>query len=458
MTIQIDTGSFALLRDSVAGAVYVRGDAGLAAEVAGFNTAIVHDPDVVVAVTSESDVAAAVRFAAENGLPVRVQATGHGGGLPVTDGVLITTRALDDITIEPEARLATVGAGVRWAPVVAAGAEFGLTPITGSSPHVGAIGYTLGGGLGPLSRSHGFTSDWVRDFRVVTADGQLVTANDTTNSDLFWALRGGKGGLGVVTSMTIELVPMKTLYAGSLIFEGDDIEPALRAWIEWAQSAPERVTSSFAFIDVPDVEFAPPPLRGKFVLSVRFAFPGDPAEGARLAAPLREAATVSLDLLGEIPTTAVGTIHNDPVEGGPDWIRGLMFDSIDQDLADDLLRLAGPGSGTPFAAVEVRQLGGATRRDPKGGTAVGGRDAQFTLGLIALDPSTFAERAPERAQAITDAVGGRRSPVTNVNWSRGLIDAAEFTGTWPPAVFDRLAATRAKYDPSGVFAFGPAVG
>ncbi|HEY2556900.1 MAG TPA: FAD-dependent oxidoreductase, partial [Diaminobutyricibacter sp.] len=150
MTIQIDTDSLARLRDSVAGTVFVRGDAGLAAEVAGFNTAIVHDPDVVVAVTSENDVSAAVQFAADNDLRVRVQATGHGGGLPITDGVLISTRALDDISIDPETRLATIGAGVRWAPVVEAGAEFGLTPITGSSPHVGAIGYTLGGGLGPL--------------------------------------------------------------------------------------------------------------------------------------------------------------------------------------------------------------------------------------------------------------------------------------------------------------------
>ncbi|WP_345762958.1 FAD-binding oxidoreductase [Diaminobutyricibacter sp. McL0608] len=456
MTIQIDTDSLARLRASVTGTVFVRGDAGLAAEVAGFNPTLVHDPDVVVAVTSEEDVAAAVRFAAENGLRVRVQATGHGGGLPITDGVLISTRALDEITIDPEAGLATIGAGCRWAPVIEAGSEYGLAPITGSSPHVGAVGYTLGGGLGPLSRSHGFTADWVRAFRVVTADGEIVTADDTSHRELFWALRGGKGGLGVVTSMTIELVPLKTLYAGSLIFEGDSIEPALRTWVEWAQSAPDLVTSSFAFIDVPDVEFAPPPLRGKFVLSIRFAFPGDPAEGARLASPLRESAPVSLDLLGEIPTTAVGTIHNDPEAGGPDWIRGLMLDSIDQDLADELLRLAGPGSGTPFAAVEVRQLGGATRRDPADGTSVGGRDAQFTMGLIALDPSTFAERAPERAQAIFDAVGGRRSAITNVNWSRGLIDPAEFTTTWPPAVFDRLAAARTTYDPSGVFAFGPA--
>ncbi|MGO4277009.1 hypothetical protein AB4Z22_45475, partial [Paenibacillus sp. TAF58] len=131
------------------------------------------------------------------------------------------------------------------------------------------------------------------------------------------------------------------------------------------------------------------------VLSIRFAFPGDAAEGARLAEPLRAAAPALLDLVGEIPTTAVGSIHMDPEEGGPDWIRGLMLDSVDQDLADDLLRLAGPGSGSPFTAVEIRQLGGATRRDTTEGTAVGGRDAQFTMGLIALNPATFAEIAPE---------------------------------------------------------------
>ncbi len=458
MTNQIDTDSIARLRSSVSGTVYERGDAGLAAEATGFNPNIIHDPAVVVAAATEGDMAAAVRFAAENGLRVRVQATGHGAASSITDGVLITTRALDSVTIDPETHLATLGAGVRWASVIEAAAAFGLAPITGSSTSVGAVGYTLGGGLGPLARSHGFSADWVRGFRVVTAEGEVVTADASTNPELFWALRGGKGGLCVVTSMTLELAPMTTIYAGSLIFEGDAIEPALRAWVEWTDTAPEQVTSSFVFLDVPDVEFAPPPLRGKFVLSIRFAFPGDPAEGRRLAAPLRAAAPVSLDLLDEIPTTAVASIHNDPEQGGPSWIRGLMLDSIDQGVADEFLRLVGPGAETPFVSAEIRHLGEATHHDVPAGSSVGGRDANFAVSLIAVNPENFAHRAPHRAEALALALNDRISPITNVNWSAGLVDPAAFAASWPPAILDRLAAARAHYDPSGVFAFGPAAG
>ncbi len=447
--------SVAPLRDAIEGSVYLRGDEGLAAEVACFNPVIQHDPELVVAVASDADVAEALRFADENGLVVRIQATGHGAETPITDGLIISTRALDALEIDPDARQARIGAGVRWAPVIAAAAEFGLAPITGSSTSVGAVGYTLGGGLGPLARSHGFTADWVRGFRVVTAAADVVTADDTTNPELFWALRGGKGGLGVVTEMTLELVPLRTLYAGSLFFEGDAVEPAFQAWIDWSAALPDEATTSAVFLHVPDMEGPPPPLRGRFVFSVRFAYPGDPAEGERLIAPLRAAAPVYLDFVAEMPATAVSTIHNDPEQGAPSWIRGLMLDSFDQDAGRALYDLVTPASGSPFLAVEIRQLGGATRRDTADGTAVGGRDSLYTLSTLAADPSTFAQRAPERAAEIAEVVADRISAFTNVNWSGGLADKAAFEKTWPPAVFNRLAGVRSEWDPRGVFAFEP---
>lgn len=447
--------SIAQLRDAIGGTVYLRGDEGLAAEVACFNPVIRHDPDVVVAVTSDADIAEALRFAREHGLGVRIQATGHGAETPITDGLIISTRALDSLEIDPDARLARIGAGVRWAPVITAAAEFGLVPVTGSSTSVGAVGYTLGGGLGPLARSHGFTADWVRAFRVVTADGEVVTADGATNPELFWALRGGKGGLGVVTEMTLELVPLRTLYGGSLFFDGDAVEQAFQSWIDWSAALPVEATTSAVFLHVPDMEGPPPPLRGHFVFSVRFAYPGDPAEGERLIAPLRAAAPVYLDFVAEMPTTAIATIHNDPEAGAPSWIRGLMLDSFDQDTGRALFELVTPASGSPFLAVEIRQLGGATSRDPEEGTAVGGRDSLYTLSTLAADPGTFAELAPERAALITEAVSDRVSAITNVNWSAGLVDRAAFEKTWPPAVLDRLAAVRAEWDPQGVFAFEP---
>jgi hypothetical protein len=451
----LESDTVAGLRGAVSGTVYLRGDEGLAAEVACFDPAVIHDPEVVVAATTENDVAEAVRFAAENGLPVRVLATGHGSEVPITDGLILSTRALDHLEVDGAMALAKIGAGLRWAPIIVAAAEHGLAPITGSSTSVGAVGYTLGGGLGPLARSHGFTSDWVRGFRVVTATGDIVTADASTNPELFWALRGGKGGLGVVTEMTLELVPLRTLYAGSIFFEGDAIEPAFRAWIDWSADLADEATTSAVFLQVPDLEAAPPPLRGRFVLSVRFAYPGDPAEGERLFAPLRAAAPVYLDFVGEMPATAVASIHNDPEQGSPSWVRGLMLDSFDQEAGQAIFDLVKPGSDSPFLAVEIRQIGGATARDAADGTSVGGRESRYTLSTIAGNPATFDELAPARAAELTAAVADKVSATTNVNWSVGLVEKAAFEKTWPPAVFNRLAAARTEWDPRQVFAFGP---
>lgn len=456
MGIELDTNAVARLRESVSGTVYVRGDEGLAAEVACFNPAIRHDPDIVVAVATEDDVAEAVRFARSAGIPVRVQATGHGAEAPISGGMIISTRGLDQLSVEPDARLARIGAGVRWAPVIVAAAEHGLAPVTGSSTSVGAVGYTLGGGIGPLARRYGFTSDWVRGFRVVTADGSIQTADRETNPELFWALRGGKGGLCVVTEMTLELLPLRSLYGGSVFFDGDAIEPALRAWIDWSDDLPDEATTSVVLLNVPDMDGPPPPLRGRTLLSVRFAYPGDTAEGERLFAPIRAAAPVYLDFVAEMPTTAVASIHNDPEEGGPTWIRGYMLDTFDQDAGDVILELAGPGSGSPFLAVELRQIGGATARDPEDGTSVGGRDSGYTLSLLAGDPTAFAEAAPARALAIADALKDRISAVTNVNFAGDLADKAAFEKVWPAPVFERLQTARSQWDPDRVFAFGPA--
>lgn len=451
----IDHEALARLRANIQGTVYVRGDDGLATEVACFNPAIRHDPDVVVAARSEDDVASAVRFARDNGLPVRVQATGHGAEAPIVGGLIVSTRALDTISVDAPARLVRLGAGVRWAPVIERAAEHGLAPVTGSSTSVGAVGYTLGGGLGPLARTHGFTADWVRGFRVVTAEGDIVTADANTHPELFWALRGGKGGLGIVTEMTLELVPLTTLYAGSVFFEGDAIEPAFRAWVSWAAELGEEATTSVVLLRVPDVEGAPPPLRGRTLLSVRFAYPGDSATGERLFAPIRRAAPVFLDAVAEIPTTAVATIHNDPEQGSPSWIRGFMLDDFDAADGDALMDVAGPRVQSPFLALEIRQLGGAARRDTADGTAVGGRDSGYTLSAIAADPATFDSAAPAAAEALARALRHRISAVTNVNWAADLTDPTTFESAWPAAVHARLTEVRASYDPDRVFAFGP---
>jgi len=171
------------LRGEVAGPVLAPGDERYAEELSGFNLAVTHTPDVVVGLTSEDDAVAVVRAAAATGTPVRVLATGHGIPNPIRDGIVVTTGRMTGVTVDAEAQVAHIAAGSRWAEVVAAAAPHGLAPITGASDAVGCIGYTLGGGLGPLARTYGFSSDWARGFRVVTAAGEVVTANETEHAD-----------------------------------------------------------------------------------------------------------------------------------------------------------------------------------------------------------------------------------------------------------------------------------
>jgi FAD/FMN-containing dehydrogenase len=439
------------LTNRISGPVFVPGDSGYAPEIAAFNTAVVHTPDLVVGAESAADVVEAVRFARENGYAVSVQATGHTEA-PVTSGLLVSTRRLDGVSIDPGRRTATIGAGTLWEPVVAAAAEHGLAPVAGSSTKVGVVGYLLGGGLGPLARSHGFSSDYLIELEAVTGEGELVEANVDHNPELFWALRGGKTGLGIVTKVRLRLVELSTLYAGSLFFDENNLDAALRAWVDWTAEADPLVTTSIAIVRFPPLDVVPEPFRGRLLLSLRFAYPGAVEEGARLAAPLRSAAPVYLDALGELPAAEVATIHNDPGQPSPALVSGMLLTHIDQEFASALLEQVGAGSDAPFVSVEIRHLGEATRRDAEGGSAVGGRAAGFTLALIAVDPALFETAAPAATDRVVHSLQPWISAETNINFAGKLRSAEQFTSAWPPDMLARLTEVREEYDPDGVLA------
>lgn len=443
------------LRAEVTGPVLVRGDDDYVSEIAAQNTAVVHTPEVVVGVTSEHEAVAVVRAANDNDLPIRVFATGHGSHKPVTDGVLVTTSRLCDLTIDPQSRVAHIGAGCRWAKVVEAAAELELAPITGSSGHVGAVGYLLGGGLGPMARTFGFSSDRARGFRVVTAGGEVVTANATENSDLFWALRGGKGGFGIVTSMDVELVELSTLYGGSLFFAAEHIPAVLQAWVDWTKTVPEAATSSVAIMRLPPLPFIPEPLRGKTVLSLRYAFVGDAADGERLFQPMRDVNPALLDGVGLLPAAQIGLIHNDPTEPGPVFERGRMLNEIDGNFAAALLDALGPEQQVPIMVAEVCHVGGATHRDVPEGSAVGGRCAGYGfLMLGAPDPSLFEHVLPHLTHGILTSMGPWIAAENNINYAGGAEAPGSYEACWPPEILARLAEVRAIYDPNGLFPFG----
>ena len=443
---------FSGLASIVSGAVLLPADAGYEVETAGFVSRVIHRPDAVVAATSTTDVATTVRFARDHGLPVSVMATGHGSYAAIAGGILITTSRLDSLSLE--GTIATIGAGVRWGDVIAAAAAHGLAPIAGSSSNVGVVGYLAGGGLGPLARSHGFSSDYVRGFTVVDGTGAVLTVSAGENTDLFWALRGGKGGLGIVTSVELELVGLESLYAGSLLFDGPDIETAYRAWVAYTSVAPEDVTTSAMLIRFPPFEQVPPPLRGRTLLSLRFAYPGDPATGEELAAPLRAAAPVYLDSLGPLSASDVALIHNDPTDPGPSWTAGLALDEVEQDFASVVLGFVGFGQDTPLMAVEVRHIGGATATDVPGGSAVGGRGAEFVLGIVAM--AAVPEQLPVVKAAATeliDALEPWTREENTINFFPATLDDP-YAGSWSRTTFARLAAIRLTHDPDRVFPYG----
>jgi FAD/FMN-containing dehydrogenase len=446
-------GMTSALPHPLSGTAYVPGDPGYEAEVAAFNTAVSHTPDIVVGAADADDVVRSVRFAGEHGLRVGVHATGHGAHAPFAAGLLVSTRRLDHVSLDPASRVATIGAGVRWADVVAAAAGHGLAPVTGSSVTVGAVGYLLGGGLGPLVRSHGFSSDHVEGLTVVTGAGELVEASADEHPDLFWALRGGKYGLGVVTEVRLRLAELGTLYAGSLFFAEEHIEAALRTWVDWTATADAQVSTSVAIIRFPPLDAVPEPLRGRRLLSLRFAYPGPAADGERLAAPLRAAAPVHLDDLGELPLADVARIHNDPPVPGPGWVTGVMLSHADQTLATTVLERLGAGTDAPFVAAEVRHLGAAASRDVPGGSAVGGRDGAFTFSLVALpQPALFETVAPAAAAAVVRDLKPWTAPETTINFTGMPRPGEPPASPWSPATAARLAEVRRRYDPQGLLA------
>jgi FAD/FMN-containing dehydrogenase len=433
------------LSSRVTGPVLTQDDDGFADEVLAHNRAVVHSPDVAVGATSAQDVVEVVRWAGEQGVPVTVLATGHGAKTPVTSGVLLTTRRLGGVSVDPASRTATVGAGAVWTDVVPVADAHGLAPVAGSSTNVGVVGYLLGGGLGPFARSHGFSSDRLESLTVVTGTGEVVEASAGQHPDLFWALRGGAAGLGVVTEVRIGLVEMPSLYAGSLFFDTEHVETALRGWLAWTATADPDTTTSAAIIGFPPFDAVSPFLRGRTVLVLRVARPGDAAAGEEVVAPLRALAPTLADTVGVLPVARAAEIHNDPVDPGPSWVRGLLLSHVDDDLATTWLRLVGPGTPHPFVGVELRHVAGATGVDVPGGSAVAGRGAAFTLGLIGVDPAQFGTTMPAAADAVAEAVRPWTAAEVNPNF------AGVGTPVWDGATAERLAQVRRTHDPAGVF-------
>lgn len=449
--------AFDALVASVEGPVLEGGSYEAAAEIAGFQVAVVHRPAVVVGATSAHDVAAAVRWAGEQGLPVAVQSTGHGGAALV-DAVVITTSRMTAVSVDPVEGTATLEAGVRWRDAVAVSAPHGLMPMVGSSQGVGAFGYTLGGGLNLVARKHGWAADKVRSLQVVTADGVVRHVDAESEPELFWGMRGSRSNFGVVTSMTVELVPAR-LWGGPVIFDGAHVREVLAAYRTWTATLPEEAMTSIALLRVPPLETVPEPIRGKFVVHLRYTHCGDPAEAEALLAPMMAAAPVVMAMTGEIDPHATDMVHMDPVDPLPFHDAGALLHDLTEETIDAIVDVAGPQHDIPVVVVELRQLGGALSRQPESPNAVQGRDAAWSLFAIGVMAPGLEQVTPHVVESILDATRPWQTSTVLPNFlgAVGNGDPERLRKAYDPQTLERLLALKDEVDPHNLFRLGHAL-
>jgi FAD binding domain/Berberine and berberine like len=435
------------------GPVLIPGDEGYAEEVATFNLTMQQQPAVVVGATGAADVSAAIRFAAERNMPVGVLATGHGITLPADGAVLITTRRMDGVSVEPRTRTAMVEAGVRSQQLTEAAAHYGLAAITGSSPLVSVVGLVSGGGLSPfLGRREGYAADHVRALELVTADGTVRRASRDQDSDLFWAVRGGKDNFGIITGMELELFPVPGLLGGGLFFPGDQAEEVLRTFGAWVKTVPEDMTGSVALLRLPPLEIIPEFLRGQFVVHVRIAYLGPADEGEQLIEPFRKIGPRIADTVTVMPYSAVGSIYGEPEQPIPFFDSSARLRELPDPAIDVILKYAGPGTGCPITVVEVRHLGGALGRPPRVPSAVTGRDAQFQVFCVGVG----GPPAAASLYAAEDELLGQLSPWQTSQGTLNYLSARDARAgrapaTFEPATLERLTRIKRAYDPANMF-------
>jgi FAD/FMN-containing dehydrogenase len=424
-----------------AGTVLAPGDHGWDAARQAFNTDVDQQPAAIAIPADAVDVISAVRYAARAGLRVAPQRTGHNAGPlgALGDALLLRTDALDGVSID--GRRVRVGAATRWEEVTPQLSERGLAALHGSSPDVGIVGYSLGGGIGWLARRHGMQTNAVTAIELVTADGRLVRTDHDHEPELFWALRGGGGNFGVVTAIEFEAFPVRELYAGALFFPLELTAEVLHSWTSLLPGLPEEITSWASVLHFPPFPEIPEVVRGRSFAVVMAAFLGSEAEGRALLEPLRRLRP-EMDTFAMQPPAGLGELAMDPRDPLPYRSSHALLDSLSPTAIEDIARVAGPGS--PLAMVQLRHMGGALGRSEPGAGAratLPGEVCLFGLGVV---PEPAAEPAVLSA---LDALSSAVAPQRVGDYPNFVEDQVDTSGFFDDVTWQRLRRVKALYDP-----------
>ncbi len=436
-------------------------DAGYDDARALWNGAIDRYPRYIARCESSDDVLAALRFVRDRALPATVRGGGHGvaGAAVCDDGVVIDLSAMKRVAIDPVRQTGTAEGGVLWAELDSAAQAFGLATTGGIVSHTGVSGLTLGGGIGWLMRRHGLTVDNLLSAEVVLPSGERVTASERDHADLFWGLRGGGGGLGVVTSFTYRLHRLAgEVLAGSVLWALEDAPEVLRAYRAYVASAPPEVATVVALRRVPPAPFLPVELHRRPVCMVNMLALGPPEKAERLLAPMRSHGRPLFDFVRRRPYTNLQSMFDTTLPHGWHYYwKSTGLRQLDDDVIDTMVE-HGARSASPWSLAVLFHLGGAVADADPRLTAYSRRDVPHELNVNAvwLPGQTIGEQETAWAWSFVDALRPYHAGAY-VNFL-DHDDAARTAQAYDAEAYARLTELRRRIDPDRILrGRGPAV-
>ena len=440
------------LRSRFRGELIQPGDAGYDTARKVYNGMIDKRPRLIARCVDVADVMAAVEYGRENKMLVAIRGGGHnGGGLGICDdGLVIDLSHMKGVRVDPAAREVRVAGGCVGGDVDHATHAFGMATPSGTIASTGVAGLTLGGGIGHLTRKYGLAIDNLLGVDVVLADGSFVTANEKVNSDLFWAVRGGGGNFGVVTSFLFRLHPVKMVYAGPTFWPIEQTPEVMKVYREFITQAPEDVTGFFAFLTVPPVPLFPANLHGQKMCAVIWCSTASPEQTDKVTKPMRTVGKPALDHVGLMPFPALQSLFDPLYPAGLQWYWRADFvkELSDEAIAKHLEHASRLPTG--HSTTHIYPIDGAAHRVGKTDTAFSYRDSTWALVIVGVDPDPAnKDKITKWCKEYFDALHPYSAGGAYVNFM--MEEGQERVKAAYRENYDRLAAIKKKYDPANLF-------
>ena len=449
----MDAQSLSRFRETFTGEVIIPGSERYESARRVWNGMIDRRPAIIARCADGAAVARAIAFAREQALPIAVRGGAHNvaGNATIDGGIVIDLSGTKSIAVDATARRAVAAPGLTWGEFDSATAVHGLATTGGLVSTTGIAGFTLGGGIGWLMRAHGLTCDNVLSAEMITADGMTLTASEAQHADLFWALRGGGGNFGIVTRFAYRLYPVNTVIGGLTLHPASQARDALRFFHDLTASAPDELTTLFAFLTAPPAPFVPAKLQGKPAVAIVACYAGDASDGEAAVQPIKRFDPAGVDLIGPMPYTALQSMLDASAPAGcMNYWKSSYLDQLTDAAIDTIVEHAA-AMGAPLAQVHVHHMGGAVARVPAEATAFAHRSSAYAVNIVA----TWIDRADDDryvgwARAFSDALQPHANGGVYVNFL-GEEGEARVRAAYGDRTYARLRRVKAQYDPENVF-------